>query len=122
MIEKNSSLLKSFGFAFSGIKCCLKERNMKIHLVMGAIAVILGIVLKLSAVEWAVLALTIALVLALEAVNTGIEALVDLVSPDYHPLAKVAKDVSAGGVLLGAIGSVIVGCFLFIPHLYELFL
>ena len=73
--------------------------------------------LGLSWVEWAVLAATVVLVLAAEMTNTMVEALVDLVTVEYHPLAKVAKDVAAGIVLLTAIGSVVVGLFIFLPKL-----
>ncbi len=72
---------------------------------------------RLSRIEWIILILTIALVLAMEAVNTAIEAVVDLASPQFHPVAKLAKDVAAGGVLLAAIGALAVAFLLFGSHL-----
>jgi diacylglycerol kinase len=76
-----------------------------------------GVLLGLSVVEWAIFAAMVTLVLAAEMVNTMIESLVDLVTQEYHPLAKVAKDVAAGIVLLTAIGSIIVGLLIFLPKL-----
>ncbi len=112
------TLRSSFRYAFSGLWWTLKtQRNMRIHLALGIVAGLLGIVLGLSSGEFAVLALTITVVMAAEMVNTVIEAAVDLASPEYHPLAKIAKDVAAGAVLLTAIGAVVVGLFLFLPHL-----
>ncbi len=72
-----------------------------------------------TAVEWAILILTFALILALEAVNTAIEAVVDLVSPQYHPLAKIAKDTAAGGLVFAVLGSLCVAAFIFGPHLWH---
>ena len=83
-------------------------------------AVALGFLLRIERGEWLALVLTIVLVLAAEGVNTAVEAAVDLASPAYHPLAKVAKDVAAGTVLLTAIGAVIVGLILFLPYLLIL--
>jgi diacylglycerol kinase len=87
---------------------------------VAALAVGLGLLLSLSPVEWAVLAGMITLVTALELLNTVIEAVVDLLAPEYHPGAKVAKDVAAGAVLAAAIGAVFVGGFLFVPRLVTL--
>jgi diacylglycerol kinase (ATP) len=82
--------------------------------------VALGFLLQIERDEWLALVLTIALVLAAEGFNTAVEAAVDLASPFYHPLAKIAKDVAAGTVLLTAIASVIVGLILFLPRLLSL--
>ncbi|NLY79222.1 MAG: diacylglycerol kinase family protein [Lysinibacillus sp.] len=112
MIRK---FLRSFRFAFSGIKMGMKERNMRIHIICGIIAILAGFLSHLSAVEWLILILTIALVIGMEMVNTAIENVVDLVSPEYHPLAKIAKDVAAGAVLVVAIASVLIGLILFVP-------
>jgi diacylglycerol kinase len=117
------NLLASFGYAFAGLGYLLRsQRNAQIHLVLGAIAVALGLALGIARWEWVALALTCALVLIAEGINTAVEAAVDLASPGYHPLAKVAKDVAAGTVLLAAIFAIIVGCLLFLPHLWPLLL
>jgi diacylglycerol kinase (ATP) len=75
------------------------------------------LLLGLAWVEWALVATVIVLVLGAEMVNTMVESLVDLVTQEYHPLAKVAKDVSAGVVLLTAVGAAVVGILIFAPKL-----
>jgi len=90
---------------------------MRIHVTIGASALVAALLLRFSADELALLFVMITVVLVLEMVNTVVEAAVDLASPAYHPLAKVAKDVAAGAVLVSAIGSVLVGLLLFLPRL-----
>jgi diacylglycerol kinase (ATP) len=117
------SLAASFRYAFAGLGYLLwTQRNAKIHSALGLAAIALGFILGLDRFEWLVLTLTIAIVLAAEGINTALEAVVDLASPDYHPLAKIAKDVGAGTVLLTAIAAVIVGLLLFLPRLLPLVL
>ena len=107
-------LLRSFGYAFAGIVYIARtQRNARIELAVGLGAVVLALWLGLTPVEWAVLAITIALVLALEWINTSLELAVSLASPERNPSAKAAKDVAAACVLLGAITSVVVGLLLF---------
>jgi diacylglycerol kinase len=116
------ALVRAFRFAFDGaIYVIRSERNARIQLVAAAAATLIGIWLGLGPVEWAVLALTIGLVIGLECLNTAVEITVTLVSPEEHPLAKAAKDVAAGGVLVGAIMSVAIGVFLFGPRLIARF-
>lgn len=113
-------LSRSFGFAVAGVlHAVATERNMKIHLAAAAAALTLAWRLDVGGPELAVLVLTIAGVLAAELVNTAVEALVDLVSPQYHPLAKAAKDVAAGAVLVMALASLAVGGLLFLPRLLH---
>ena len=115
-------LVRSFGYAFAGIAYILRtQRNARIELGIGAAVIALALWLGLSPLEWAVLAITIALVLALEWINTSLELAVSLASPDRHPSAKASKDVAAACVLLGAITSVVVGLVLFGPRLVERF-
>ncbi len=120
LVGRAHTLGRSFGYAFAGIGYCLRtQRNFRIH-TLAALAVALGGgVLGLASVEWAVLALTVTMVIAAEMVNTVVEAAVDLASPGYHPLAKVAKDVAAGAVLITAIGAVVIGACIFVPHLLR---
>jgi diacylglycerol kinase len=82
--------------------------------------VALAAILRVSRAEWAILTLLIALVLTLEALNTAIEATVDLVTSDFHPLAKIAKDLAAGAVWLMALASVVIGMIIFLPRLLAL--
>lgn len=113
MKNKLRSLLSSFKYAFRGVRfCVLRERNFRIHLVFAMWVLVLARRLELGGVSLAVLLLTIANVIAMEMLNTAIEATVDLASPEIHPLAEIAKDVSAGAVLLSAVVSVAVGLWL----------
>lgn len=111
-------LLRSFSYAIAGLGHLLRtQRNFRIELVVGALAVIAGIVAGLERWEWVALALSVALVPILEAVNTAIEEAVTLASPALDARAKAAKDVAAAAVLVAAAMSVIVGVLLFAPHL-----
>ncbi len=117
---RSRNVLDSFRFAFSGLWYALRtQRNTRIHLTVAAAVVALGMWLSLPLTQWAVLTLAIGFVLVGEMLNTVAETLVDLVSPGYHPLAKIVKDVTAGGVLLTAIVSVIVGLLVLGPPLWE---
>jgi len=114
------SLFRSFGFAFAGLGFLLRtQRNARIHVTVGVIACALGIWLRIGRVEWAVMVFTIALVLILEGLNTAVEAAIDLASPQIHPLAKAAKDLAAGMVLIAAIASVAVGLLILGPPLWA---
>jgi diacylglycerol kinase (ATP) len=117
---RSRNFLESFRFACSGLWYALRtQRNTRIHLTVAAAVVALGLWLDLSHIQWAVLTLTIGFVLVSEMLNTVAETLVDLTSPDYHRLAKVVKDVTAGAVLLTAIISVIVGLLVLGPPLWD---
>jgi len=98
------------------------ERNFRKHLLLGSLAIIVGAILRLTVNEWLWLMLAIFLVLIAETLNTIVEAMVDLVvGQTYHELAKRAKDVAAGGVLLAAIFAVVVGCLVMLPALARWF-
>lgn len=118
MSDKKGSMANSFKYAFEGIFTVIRhERNFKIHCVMAALVVIGGIVLKISLSEWMDCLILFGLVMSLEMVNTAIEAVVDLVTDEYKPLAKKAKDVAAGAVLAAAIVSAIIGGIIFFPKI-----
>jgi diacylglycerol kinase len=112
---------KALKCAGKGILLASKERNFRIDIVFAIIATVLGFVLSISSAEWLIVVACFGLVLGGETLNTAIEALVDLVSPEYHVLAGVAKDCAAGAVLLFAIASFIIGCIIFIPKILSLF-
>ncbi len=113
-------LADSFGYAFAGLGYLVRSQpNARIHLSITAAVVILGLWLGLPARDWAVIALTVGLVLAAEAFNTALEATVDLVSPEVHPLAAVAKDVGAAAVTLSALAAVMVGLLILGPRLWD---
>ena len=102
--EKKPPIWKSFGYAFEGIFTCIrKERNMKIHCVMTLLVILAGFIFHISATEWCICLTLFGLVMALELVNTAVEAVVDLVTSERRPLAKIAKDTAAGAVLIAAI-------------------
>lgn len=90
---------------------------MRVHVILVLAAIILGFILKLSLIEWAVLTITIGLVLILEFINTSLEQIVDIVSPEIQEKAKIAKDVAAAGVLVSAIVAILIGAFLFLPKI-----
>jgi diacylglycerol kinase len=115
-----SDLPAAFRFAFAGLGYALRtQRNLRIQLVVTGVVIVLGLWLRLPADQWALLALTSGLVLLGELVNTVVEKLVDLVCPDYDPLAKVVKDVMAGAVVLACIVAVIVGLLVLGPPLWS---
>lgn len=115
------STAKSFSFAIEGLKTAFKEEpNFKIHVVIGLVALILAFFLKFSATEWLILLFTIGLVFILELINTALESIVNLVSPEIKDEAKTAKDVAASAVLISAILSILVGIILFVPKLLSL--
>lgn len=115
MGKKN--LANSFGYAIAGILYSIfNERNMKIHILAGILVVVLGFLLGISHIEWGLLFITIFMVLVAETINTAVEKAVDLVTTHYHPLAKTAKNLAAGAVLLSAINAVIMGFIIFGPY------
>lgn len=114
--------LKSFGYAFHGIFYCLKtQHNFWIHLVAAAVVVSLGFLFDVSKAEWLFLIFAFGMVLSLEIVNTAIEFLVDLLSPEHQKIAGLAKDLAAGAVLIGAITAAIIGLMIFVPKFLILF-
>lgn len=118
---KSVSRWHSFVCAVQGMAYTLRtQRNTWIELTAAAVVVVAGVLLRIETVEWAVLALTVFTILALEAVNSAIEALVDLASPDYHELARIAKDCAAGAMLFAVLGSLVVAAAIFGPHLFAL--
>ncbi|HIW75237.1 MULTISPECIES: diacylglycerol kinase family protein [Gordonibacter] len=115
------SLIRAFKCAFDGIAYVVRtQRNMKIHLVIAVVAVALGLALGIDGASWAAVILCIAAVFAAECVNTAIESVVDLVSPDYHELARRAKDCAAGAVLIFALVSVVVAVVVYGPRAWLL--
>jgi diacylglycerol kinase len=113
--------MAGFGHAFRGLWYALRtQRNARVHVSVAILAILLGIVLRISAVEFAMVFVAITGVFLAEMFNTVFELCVDLASPDYHPLAKIAKDVAAGAVLLSAMLSIVIGVFVFVPHLWGL--
>ncbi len=117
----NKNLLYSFGYAFQGIYSSFKsERNIKIHIFMMFLVILFGILLEISLLEWFVCIILFIIVIAGELFNTAIETVVDMVSPNKSEKAKLAKDISAGGVLVLTVGAFIIGVFIFIPKILSI--
>jgi len=118
--RRRHGLFRSFYFAFAGLGYLFKtQRNARIELILGILACGLGAWVHISRAEWAIIAFTIALVLILEGLNTAVEAAVDLSSPNFHPLAKAAKDLAAAMVLIASIASLAVGLLILGPPLWS---
>lgn len=118
---KSKSFFHSFQYALTGVfQLVSTQRNMKIHLAAAAGAFVLAWCFDFSALEYTVLTLTVGMVWTTEAINTAIETAVDLASPGIHPLAKKAKDIAAGAVLISAGLSLVIACLLFWPHIKRL--
>ncbi len=107
--------------AINGLKYLLKtQNNIRIHIIATLLAIAVGILLKISVLEWAIIFIVISLVWIFEAINTVFERLFDLLDENYNPIVKIGKDVSATSVLICALLSVIVGLLIFLPHLSTL--
>lgn len=116
-------LLSSFKYALNGIAISFKEQlNIKIHLATVLLVVCAGLYFGITLIEWILLVITIALVIGLELVNSAIENLVDLISPQQHPLAGKIKDIAAGAVLVVAIASLVIGALIFYKYVNMIFL
>ena len=124
-IEYNNTLdakrlSRSFKAAFEGIASTYKkEQNIKIHTFIAILVIIFGFFLKINYIEWLVCLVLIGFLLMAEFFNTAIEYVVDLASPDIHPLAKAAKDTASAGVLMMAIIAAVTGLVIFVPKLIE---
>ena len=119
MLDKKR-LVNSFKYAGQGVyEAFLGEQNLKIHAIIGILVVIFGFILRISYFEWLICLVLIGLVIMAEFFNTAIEYVVDLASPEIHPLAKMAKDTASAGVLMMAIISAIIGLMIFVPKLVH---
>jgi diacylglycerol kinase len=113
-----SERLKSFKPALIGLRWFLKnEHNVRVHLFFSVVSILCGILFQISKFEWIAITLCIGMVISLETINSAIERLVDLVSPEKNDLAGLVKDIAAGAVLLASIVSIIVAAFIFFPRI-----
>lgn len=114
-------LVRSFGYAWAGIRSCFRsELNFRIHAGLMIIVLMLSIVCKLSASEWAAVCFCIAFVIVMEMFNTAVEKLCDVVHKEVHPGIKKVKDIAAGAVLVAALFSLITGAIIFLPKIINL--
>ena len=114
------SRLASLGHAVRGLGVLLREPNARIHVCAALGVAALGMWLRLDRSDWLAVLLAMGLVLGAEALNTAVERVVDLVQPEWHPLARDAKDVAAAGVLICSLAAAAVGCGVFMPRLWAL--
>jgi diacylglycerol kinase len=119
---KHSNFLSALKTAFIGIRSLFKEsRNARIQGVLFLCVSITGLYVQLTSYDWLWVLAASALVLTMEALNTSIEQLADLISSEYHPKIKILKDIAAGAVLIASIFSIIVACVVFLPYLSAIF-
>ena len=120
-MRKMKKIRNSFKYAIEGIWTSFKtERNMKIHIFIMILVIIAGIILKINKSEWIICIILFAIVIGSELFNTSIETIVDMVMPEKNEKAKIAKDVSAGAVLVVAIGAAIIGLVKFVPRILNI--
>ncbi|MEH6994283.1 diacylglycerol kinase family protein [Neobacillus drentensis] len=118
--DKRIPLWKSFYFALSGIQTALwTERNMRIHLLVSIVAIGCSIFFSINKLEWLFVIVAIGGIFSLELMNSAIERVVDLITAEYHPLAKQAKDLAAGAVFIYAVIAVVIGIIIFIPYFFR---
>src|SRR4051794_3087953 len=118
--DRPFQLWKSFSYALTGIKTALwTERNMRIHLIASIFVIGCSFFFSISKLEWLFVIVAIGGILSLELINTAIERVVDMITEEYHPLAKQAKDLAAGAVFIYAVTAVVIGIFIFLPHVLR---
>ena len=123
MVQKKNSAtywFKRFQYACKGLDVAVKtQQNLRIHLFAAVLVIVAGFVFNVTITEWLVILLVIGGVITAELINTAIEFIVDLVSPEYHPLAGKIKDIAAGAVMLTALVALITGLLIFLPYLIN---
>ena len=114
-------MIESFNFAFEGVIHVLRtQRNMRLHFAAAVVVIVVAVAVGVSKIELSVLLISIAFVLVAEMINTAVEGAIDAATTSFDPMAKLAKDVAAGAVLVAAIGSVFIGLLVFGPHVLVL--
>ncbi len=115
-------LFKSFHYALQGIHYALNnDQNLVVHFIVALLVILASIILKVNPFEMGILGVTILVVISTEMINSAIEKMIDLITKEHRAEAKIAKDISAGMVLLTAIGAAIIGVLIFVPHILKLF-
>ncbi len=117
---KSKNIIDSFKYAFSGLIYGIRnERNIKVHFSIMLIVIFMGILFKINLIEWSICIILFGMVISLEYVNTAIESVVNICSPEKNELAKISKDMAASAVVVVAIVSLIVGMIIFLPKILE---
>ena len=118
---KNRNFISALKNSFNGIKYVFTtQRNLKIQLIIGIIAILAGIILKINILEWTIITIIIFMVFFSELLNTVVETIVDMITIEYNENAKIAKDIAAGAVTLVSIASVIIGLLIFLQKILEI--
>lgn len=113
--------LESLKYALEGLEYCIKtQRNLRIHFVFAAAAILMSLILNISRIEFVLIVMVISMVIICEIINTAIERAVDTTTLEYHPIAKISKDVAAGAVLVSAINAVVVGWLILGRYLWPI--
>ena len=119
--QEYKKIINSCKYAIEGFVSSFKtERNMKIHIMAMIIVIALGIFMKLNKIEWCIITIAIVMVISAELFNTAIETVVDMVSPQKNPQAKLVKDIAAAAVLVLAIGAAVIGIIIFGPKIVTI--
>lgn len=119
--QEYKKIINSFKYAIEGLVSSFKtERNMKIHIMAMIIVIALGIFMKLNKIEWCIITIAIVMVISAELFNTAIETVVDMVSSQKNPQAKLVKDIAAAAVLVLAIGAAVIGIIIFGPKIVTI--
>lgn len=119
-MESRHSIFKSFKFAWDGFSVAFRKgRNFRIQVGFLFLACIAGVIFKISSAEWLDIFIIAGLVLILELINTSLESITDIVSPEIHPKAKIAKDVAAAAVLIASFFSIVIAVFIFLPKFFN---
>lgn len=115
--------IKSFGYAFNGLKVLVvEEHNARVHIFASILVIILGAYFKINTTEWLFIIASIGAVISMEAINSAVEGIADFISPDYHELIKKIKDLAAASVLISAFAAFVIGLIIFLPKITNLFL
>lgn len=118
---KDKTFMRGVGYCLEGIAYTFKdEKNFRIEIILGIIAVIVSFILKISLIEWVIVIFLINMVLVLELINTAFESMVDLYTQEYNKIAKATKDVIAGAVLVTCLFSVVIAILIYVPKILEL--
>ncbi len=113
---------KSFHYALQGVHYALNnDQNLVVHFIVALLVILASIILKVNPFEMGILGVTILVVISTEMINSAIEKMIDLITKEHRAEAKIAKDISAGMVLLTAIGAAIIGVLIFVPHILKFF-
>jgi diacylglycerol kinase len=113
-------LIKSFKYAATGIHYAFRnDQNLTVHLIIATLVMVASIIFKVTPYEMGILGLTMVTVITTEMVNTALEKMVDLITKEHRVEAMIAKDVASGMVLIAAIGAIIIGLLIFIPHILN---